>query len=118
MLSAEEYEARVAEFAIYPHAGEGSVGSLVYCVLGLNGEAGEVAEKLKKLFRDEQATMATELSEGARQALLLELGDVLWFVTRTATELGLSLEEVAKANIDKLASRAARGRLAGSGDNR
>ena len=83
-------------------------------ILGLVGESGEVAEKFKKILRDK----AGELSEADKTELLKELGDILWYVNSVTHLLGGNLEDVAKGNIDKLASRKARGMLSGSGDNR
>lgn len=88
--------------------------SVVYPALKLAGEAGEFAEKVGKIIRDE----AGVISPGARLALLKELGDVLWYVSAAARELKSDLEEVAQMNLDKLAARAAGGKLGGSGDER
>ena len=77
-------------------------------------EAGEVADKVKKVIRDREGVFSPEVIA----ALQLELGDVLWYVSQLATELGLDLEAVAQANLDKLASRAARNVIAGDGDLR
>src|SRR5215203_3132104 len=74
---------------------------IVYPTLGLVNEAGELAGKVKKIFRDKQGV----ISEADREALKFELGDVMWYLAQIATELNLSLDEVAQANIDKLASR-------------
>ena len=87
---------------------------LVYPTLGLANEAGEVAGKIKKIFRDHNG----EITAADRQALKSELGDVLWYLTQICTELDLTLEEVAEANIDKLFSRLERGKIKGEGDNR
>lgn len=87
---------------------------IVYPTLGLANEAGEVAGKIKKIFRDKGGT----ISEEDRQALKYELGDVLWYLTQICTELGLTLEEVAQANLEKLFSRLERGQIRGEGDNR
>jgi NTP pyrophosphatase (non-canonical NTP hydrolase) len=87
---------------------------LVYCTLGLTGEAGEFADKVKKIIRDDN----NELSEEKRQALAGELGDVMWYTAMLARELGTTLEEVAQNNLDKLESRRLRGKLKGSGDDR
>ncbi len=87
---------------------------LSYPALGLAGEAGEVAEHVKKAIRDDGG----ELSAERRAALTKELGDVLWYVSQLASELGLELEEVAQVNLEKLLSRQRRGVLSGSGDER
>ena len=105
-----EYQARSRETAVYPDAGN----NIVYPALGLCGEAGETAEKVKKAIRDDGGT----LTEERREAIAAELGDVLWYVAQLATEAGLELEEVAQANLDKLASRQRRAVLHGSGDDR
>lgn len=87
---------------------------IVYPTLGLVNETGEVAGKIKKIFRDKGGT----ISEEDRQVLKYELGDVLWYLTQICTELGLSLEEVAQANLEKLFSRLERGQIRGEGDYR
>ena len=87
---------------------------IVYPTLGLANEAGEVAGKVKKLFRDKGG----EISPEDREALKQELGDVFWYLAQICTELGLSLEEVAEANLTKLFSRQARGHIRGDGDYR
>lgn len=87
---------------------------IVYPTLGLANEAGEVAGKVKKLFRDKGG----QIGEVDREALKQELGDVLWYLAQIATELGLSLQEIAEANLDKLFSRLERGQIKGEGDNR
>jgi NTP pyrophosphatase (non-canonical NTP hydrolase) len=87
---------------------------IVYPTLGLANEAGEVAGKIKKIFRDRNG----KITEEDRQALKHELGDVLWYLAQICTELGLTLEEVAQANLEKLFSRLERGRIRGDGDNR
>jgi NTP pyrophosphatase (non-canonical NTP hydrolase) len=87
---------------------------IVYPTLGLANEAGEVAGKIKKIFRDRAGVIGDE----DRQALKYELGDVLWYLTQICTELNLTLEEVAAANLEKLFSRLERGQLRGDGDER
>jgi NTP pyrophosphatase (non-canonical NTP hydrolase) len=87
---------------------------IVYPTLGLANEAGEVAGKIKKIFRDKGGV----IGDDDREALKGELGDVLWYLTQLCTELNLSLEEVAAANLEKLFSRQARGRIGGEGDER
>ena len=87
---------------------------LVYPTMGLTNEAGEVAGKVKKIFRDRSG----EVTDEVRSALKEELGDVLWYLTQICTELDLTLEEVAATNISKLFSRMERGTIGGDGDQR
>jgi NTP pyrophosphatase (non-canonical NTP hydrolase) len=87
---------------------------IVYPTLGLVNEAGELAGKVKKIFRDKGGIV----SEDDRQALKYELGDVLWYMAQIATELDLDLQDVAEANLEKLFSRLERGKIRGEGDNR
>ena len=104
------YQQQSRATARYPNAGTNPI----YPTLGLCGEAGEVADKVKTVIRDRGGSFSPEVIE----ALQLELGDVLWYVAQLATELGLDLDAIAQANLDKLASRAARNVIAGDGDNR
>lgn len=92
--------------------------SVLYPTLKLAGEAGEVAEKLGKLMRDEAYLPGSELNGDQKRAIAAELGDVLWYVANLAADLDLDLDEVAGANLAKLASRHARGVIHGSGDER
>lgn len=87
---------------------------LLHWVLGLNGEAGEVAEKVKKIIRDKGGVISPE----DKQELAKEAGDVLWYLAVLAHDLDMSLEQIATANLHKLQSRQARGVLGGAGDNR
>ena len=87
---------------------------LLHWVLGLNGEAGEVAEKLKKIIRDKDSVVTEE----DKVELAKELGDVLWYLAVFANDLGVPLNDIARQNLDKLKSRKARGVLGGEGDNR
>lgn len=109
-----DYEVATRSTAIYPSAGSGSYDALQYVALGLVGEAGEVAGKIKKIYRDK----AGVVSEDDAKELAKEIGDVLWYAARFADELGINLEEIAKGNLEKLASRKERGVIGGSGDNR
>jgi NTP pyrophosphatase (non-canonical NTP hydrolase) len=106
----QAYQERSRATARYPDAGSNPI----YPTLGLCGEAGEVAEKVKKVLRDG----GDDFSGAVRDDLLLELGDVLWYVAQLATELDLSLDTIAQSNLAKLASRAARNVIAGDGDRR
>lgn len=109
-MDISEYQLRSRATAVYPGAGE----NLLYPTLGLCGEAGEVAEKIKKMIRDD----AGVLTEERRAALSQELGDVLWYLAQIATEADLELDAIAEANIEKLSSRQRRNVLQGSGDDR
>lgn len=102
---------RTADTAVYP--GQGGLMGLLYVSLGI-GEAGELQGKVKKILRDDDGVITDE----KRQAILDELGDVLWYAARIADELGTGLEDVAAANVAKLADRLERGVIGGSGDNR
>ena len=100
--------------AKYPNIGH----NFIYPTLGLVGEAGEVAEKIKKLIRDSGVEDPTLVSDSDRQEIKKELGDVLWYLTQIATEFGIELSDVAETNLAKLKSRMERGQLGGNGDNR
>jgi len=101
---------RSRETALYPDVGR----NLIYPTLGLTGEAGEVADKVKKVLRDKEGVF----DDDAKEAIMLELGDVLWYVSQLSSELGFQLEQVAKMNLEKLSSRSKRGCISGDGDNR
>jgi NTP pyrophosphatase (non-canonical NTP hydrolase) len=92
--------------------------ALAYPTLGLAGEAGEFADKVKKLWRNKNIQEGTQLSEEDKQSLELELGDVMWYVSALARRLGSSLENIAEKNITKLRDRKARGVIRSEGDNR
>jgi NTP pyrophosphatase (non-canonical NTP hydrolase) len=109
-LDFEEYQRRAARTG-------GAVDvnhPIVYPTLGLTNEAGEVAGKVKKIFRDRDGVV----TDDDREALTRELGDVLWYLAELCTQLGISLEDVAAANIGNLEDRTERGTLAGDGDCR
>ena len=109
-MTPNDYQNRALETAIYPNRG----ANFVYPTLGLVGEAGEVADKLKKVIRDGDGV----LTDTVRDAVAKELGDVCWYIAVLAAELDYNLEEVMQMNLDKLASRQQRGVLSGSGDAR
>jgi len=108
-MNFETYQQATHQTAIYPP----DVAAL-YTTLGLIGEAGEIANKVKKAIRDDGGQMSAE----RRAAVLDELGDVLWYAAELCTALDADLGEVAAANIAKLADRQARGALHGEGDKR
>lgn len=105
-----DYQSKSRKTAKYPAIGH----PVIYPTLGLVNEAGEVAGKIKKVFRDKDG----QIGEDTRQALKAELGDVLWYIAQVATELNLSLDDIAEHNIAKLYDRLERGKIQGDGDNR
>lgn len=105
-----EYQKKSRETAIYPDIGK----NFVYPTLGLAGEVGEIAEKVKKIIRDAGGVVSTE----KRLEIAKEAGDCIWYWAQLCSEFGLDCDEVARDNLAKLASRKARGVLHGSGDNR
>ncbi len=111
-LSFEEYQRLSQARAIYPDAGKGT--NIYYPTLGLCGEAGEVAEKIKKILRDKEG----KPSDGDILAIMKELGDVMWYIAAICRELRVSMDDVAQMNIKKLNDRHDRGTLHGSGDDR
>jgi len=100
----DEYQEEAKKTAIYPDQYR-----VVYPALGLAGEAGEVAEKVKKHIRDGVLNV---------EELKKEIGDVLWYLAAIASDLDLTLNDVAEANLQKLRSRQTRGVISGNGDNR
>ncbi len=108
-MELSEYQRLSRRTAEYPRE-----AWLAYPALGLAGEAGEVAEHAKKAIRDDGG----EISDERRGSMSKELGDVLWYVAQLASELDLSLDDIAKQNLEKLFSRQERGVLSGSGDDR
>lgn len=108
-MDMDKYQAEASKTAKYPDD-----SGLVYCVLGLASEAGEVAGKLKKAIRDENGV----ISESRKEDLLAELGDVLWYCAMVALELDATLSSVAQANLNKLFDRKDRGVIGGDGDKR
>jgi len=108
-LEFNQYQELARSTAIYP-----AEYGLVYTALGLAGESGEVAEKVKKLIRDDFFSKSGNFED----AVASELGDVLWYLANLASEIGMTLEEIAILNTQKLQDRKARGVLKGSGDDR
>ena len=106
----ETYQRRARSTAIYPEMGSNNI----YPTLGLVGEAGEVAEKVKKVIRDNKSIFDNKSKNGIKK----ELGDVLWYLSNLCSELKFSLEDVAQENLDKLAQRSSKGNISGSGDDR
>ena len=99
-----DYQKKAVSFAIYP-----ATHKVLYPTLGLCGETGEVAEKVKKQVRDGVFN---------RHEVAKELGDVLWYLANLSNDIGYNLDEIADINIEKLTSRQDRNKIKGSGDNR
>lgn len=108
-MDIKDYQMQAIKTAIYPEQHR-----IVYPTLGLVGEAGEVAEKVKKVLRDNNG----EFTLKKKEELAKELGDVLWYIANLANDLKYDLETIAEMNINKLKSRQERNKLKGSGDNR
>ena len=104
------YQKQARLTAQYPNLGSNNI----YPTLGLVGEAGEVAEKVKKVIRDKKGIFDEESKKGIKK----ELGDVLWYISNLCNEFNFELEEVALQNLEKLMLRAAKGKISGSGDDR
>jgi NTP pyrophosphatase (non-canonical NTP hydrolase) len=109
-MNFNDYQTKSRKTAGYPAIGH----PVIYPVLGLANEAGEVAGKVKKIFRDKDG----QINKETKSALKAELGDVLWYIAQVATELDLTLDEIAEYNIAKLFDRLERGKIRGDGDNR
>ncbi len=110
----EEYQKLSRKTANYPNIGAKKEDAFLYPILGLAGASGEGLEKIKKIFRDDKGVLKEERKEMIKK----ELGDVLWYLAQVATELNLSLNDIAESNIKKLSSRLIRGKISGDGDER
>lgn len=108
-MTFDEYQQAAHATAIYPNE-----VALAYVTMGLVGEAGEIANKVKKVYRDHCGI----LSENDRNAIAGEIGDVIWYIAELASVLELDLSGIAQMNVLKLAARKSRNALGGSGDNR
>ena len=109
-ITATEYQQKAAETAIFPKE-----KALEYLTLGLTGEAGEIANKVKKFIRDgasKEEYLAKRIEIG------YEIGDVMWYCAVLAEELDMNLGHIMEKNLEKLADRKKRGKISGSGDNR
>lgn len=110
-MKLKEYQKKALTTAFHPKKYK-----IIYPALGLGNESGEVMGKIKKWLRGDDGE--GRMSKERKEALKEELGDVLWYLAVLAHDLGISLEDIAKTNIDKLQSRKKRGKLKGDGDKR
>lgn len=109
-MTLNEYQVKALSTAIFPRDNE-----IPYLVLALCGEAGEVADKVKKVIRDKAENFN---DPETRLEIAMEVGDCLWYFANLANSLGYNLEEIALKNIDKIKRRKKNGTIQGSGDNR
>ncbi|KKR99065.1 MAG: hypothetical protein UU49_C0011G0001 [Candidatus Magasanikbacteria bacterium GW2011_GWC2_41_17] len=109
-MNFNDYQKLSQRTALYKDKGR----NFIYPTLGLAGETGEVAEKVKKILRDKNGVV----DEQTKESLKKELGDVLWYLSQLATEFDLSLDDIADTNLKKLLSRLERGKIGGDGDDR
>jgi NTP pyrophosphatase (non-canonical NTP hydrolase) len=110
-MNLDEYQQEALATALWSND---DLKDLAHWALGVTGESGEIAEKVKKLIRDYDG----KISDDDKRELAKEIGDVLWYLAVLAKHLGYSLDEIGKQNIAKLRDRQARGKIKGSGDNR
>ena len=110
----DEYQKKASEYDLAQETSDLKDPGFVEKVLGLTGEAGETADKVKKIIRDNKGIVTVK----DKDAIKKELGDVLWYIANISRYLGINLSEVAKTNIDKLESRYQRNKLHGAGDER
>ena len=108
-MTLNEYQEKALETAIYPKEFK-----IIYPTLGLTGESGECADKVKKVIRDGNAEFTGE----KKSEIAKEIGDVLWYCANLANDIGYTLDTIAEMNYAKLKSRQERNKLTGSGDNR
>jgi NTP pyrophosphatase (non-canonical NTP hydrolase) len=113
-MTFDEYQKQAITTDVYGGKGDFLSIAFINKVLGLAGEAGEVAEKIKKIQRND----AGKLDEDSRQAILKELGDVMWYISAIAYYLNEPFGAIAEANLDKLFDRKGRGVIKSKGDNR
>ncbi len=112
-MTLEEYAKKAGE-TDYPNIEAIDSMHFTAILLGVVGEAGEIAEKFKKIYRDKDGVM----SEDDKLLIKKELGAILWYITSLGRHLGMTLEDIAATNLEKLASRRERNLIHGNGDNR
>ena len=110
----DEYQKKAKKYDRFSETEDLMAPGFLEKVLGLTGEAGETADKIKKMIRDKSG----KVSEGDKTEVVKELGDVLWYLAGIARYMGVDFSEVASMNLEKLEDRIQRGKIGGSGDNR
>lgn len=110
----DDYQRRAAKYDLYEKPNNLKEVAFSEKVLGLAGEAGETADKIKKILRDEDGEATIE----DKNAVAKELGDTLWYIAAISRYLDIPLSEVASGNLEKLESRLKRNKLHGAGDER
>ena len=110
-MTLDEYQKEALVTAIFS---DDEFKDLAHWVFGITGEAGEIAEKIKKIVRDKDGKIDTT----DREEIIKEIGDVLWYLAVLAKHLDVNFDEVGRRNIAKLRSRQSRDKITGSGDNR
>ena len=110
-MTFNEYQKRAKETAMYK---KNTFEGLNYVIHGLNGESGEISNKFKKIIRDNNSELTSDIVTD----LAKEVGDCLWYIAMISSELGFDLDDIAEENVIKLSSRFERGVIQGSGDNR
>lgn len=113
-FSANEYQKKAKVYDLNSSQGEIFSLGFIEKILGLVGESGETADKIKKILRDKKGDLSME----DKNEIVKELGDITWYVAMIAESLGVEFSEVLRLNIEKLESRKNRGKLSGEGDNR
>ncbi len=109
-MNFKQYQTEATKTATYPNVGN----NFVYPTLGLAGEAGEVAEKIKKVLRDKGGI----IDDQTKQDICKEIGDVMWYIAALCNELEVEMNDVAVMNINKLFDRRDRDKIHGEGDDR
>ena len=113
-MTMNEYQEKAESTAVYPSRSE----NLCYPAMKLAGEAGEYCDKVGKRWRNTGSMSSQGMELREKEEFVKELGDVLWYISASAAELGFTLEQVAQLNLQKLADRHKRGVIKSEGDNR